>query len=404
VTLVALQHAGFKPQSGANQVCLEKRREGHTAVVGTFFNQDWTISAESKRQRVFGNAIALHFRKKSPARFDLPARIRCPPIPSELGHICQYAGRQIEFLDRPTEPELTKLSELLHQTTRSSHRGARRSSHDEGVIWKSFISDQVKPDLPKPVHFNTLLVPVLSGVGAGAYDLEKNSGLMLDEAMREVSRGEHESCVFLVPVTSREVNPATPAFVIRRLLNFGDSYFSGDAERWGRNLTGILPVSPWVLSSLHRIDRLIGTRTLASDIEAGWCATRCPVCASSYLSSDDQGEYYSCQCRQCGSQWGKTACKCGHRFPWLRLKRRDKTQNFAEIPYGQWVERVEAAAGASAFPAFCESSGAQPAAIPICPECGRCARQRDLSSHCPRCNGNGQEWQQRQQDIVGISS
>jgi hypothetical protein len=404
ITLVAVQHAGFEPQNGEKQICLEKKPQGCTVVSGAFVNRDWVITLESKRQRVFGDAIALHFRRKLTALFNLPVSVTRPLIPSELSHICHYVDGQIEFLDRPTEPELTKLSELVHQSTRTAHRGARRSSHDEGVIWKSFVSDQVRPNLPKRVHFDILLVPVLSGIGAGAYDLEKNSELMLDEALREVDGGKYRSLLLLAPVTSREVDAATPGFVIRRLLNFGDSYFSGDAERWGRELTGILPVSPWVLSSLQRIDRLIGIRTLASDIKTRHWATNCPVCSSSYLTAEEQGEYYSCQCQQCRSLWGISACTCGHRFPWLRLRRRDKVQNFGEMPYGQWVERVEAAAGTIAFPAFCESSGARPAAIPICPKCGRCARQKELFSGCPRCIAHEQERESSQQDSVEINS
>jgi hypothetical protein len=386
VLLAALRHAGFGPRPGGDSPCLFGGSAA-PAVRGEFTRGDWSVRVDTICGKRAERLIALDFCRSIPASFTMPQGLRAPEMPAHLQPMFGCSGRELHVRGHADPAAISMLAKLLYVATRG--REQRRGPNDEAVRWNSFILDDVKPNLPDPEKFRVVLLPQLTTAGADPRSVAEYSGLLLDTAVAEAEAASADSCFVLFAAAPHEAPRGAPDSAVRRLLSFGDSFYPEDAARWGGR-AGLLPVSPWILSSLTHLKRVIEGRTLAADVRAARATDKCPVCDCAHVAVDSVSGRYTAKCRQCESLWGVTSCaSCGDSFPWLRLRSR-KAQEFGVVEYGTRIERVESLLGGTAFPSFCESSGVSPGYFPLCPRCGKCSR-KEHAEDCPRCNTAGAE-------------
>jgi hypothetical protein len=358
-----------------------KQKADRLIPCGSFVRGDWRVALKELPHE-FDTGFSVAFKLRIGQTFAIPNGVTTPEIGSELGRILKLTGSSICFNDTPTEEESRQIRELWYLATRETKSKKRRGQDDIAVKWSSFI-DGVLRKLRPPEQFSIAIIPVLSSAGSDPHDASLHSEFYLDSARKLL--GEFSLRIVALPTGTRDVSDATPPAVIRRLLNYGDSYFEHDSERWSQRC-GLLQLSPWVLNSLQRVIRLVESSILHREIVAKRLSTLCPICEERFITSSGSEQGFSRECRSCGTLWGLTKCKwCSHTFPWLRLRRKQWEPGSADVPYGRWIEKIELAAGAKAFPSFCESSESRPVAVPICPRCGQCPHKAEIEN-CARCS------------------
>jgi hypothetical protein len=159
-----------------------------------------------------------------------------------------------------------------------------------------------------PESFSIAILPVLSSAGVDPRDASSNSGFYLNMAAH--AAGDFSLRIVALPSGCRDALPTTATSIIRRLLNYGDSFFEADSAEWAQR-AGILQLSPWTLNSLQRVNRLIETSMLNREIKAERLADICPICESRHIVTAQQEEF-SRECRQCNTLWGRTDVNGAH--------------------------------------------------------------------------------------------
>lgn len=108
--------------------------------------------------------------------------------------------------------------------------------------------------------------------------------------------------------------------VLRRLLNFGDSFDEVDEDDLKNYRLSVLPVTQTDVGSIQRLMKLISLQRSVLMME--WQSeqqTKCPICQEDNIHRTAQNSW-KCDNLSCGVEWGKTRCttKCKEWFYWIQ--------------------------------------------------------------------------------------
>lgn len=390
--LVALRLADFTLTGDSEQNMGSIDADGHFRFRGTFSRGAWTVMVSVEADGI-PRRIVLAFKRRLEKRFPIDDGVPIPEsIPGELGNLLSIDGASITFHERPTDEEFDLLSRLLH-VERCQLKGMKESERQHLIRrdqkWAGFIG-KIRNKIPRAEEFKIQLIPLLIDLGEDPNHVARISEFLLDDALFNTTKYGVVSSLMLLPSSVRTIAESTSASVIRRIINYGDTFVESDMKKWGDRKTGILPISPWQTNSLQRFIRLLNIWTLGRDIYLGNELSQCPICdGTSIIASGDK----TFKCWDCGAEWGLTLCAnpdCRHEFGWLRpgVKSARQARDGVTMAYGAWIERLENIAGGTAIVGFCEAPDEKPIAVPICPRCGKCSRHKRHSERCPRCKGD----------------
>lgn len=395
VLVTALQFADFRSPKDDDQSIGFFTSNGQFEGRAVFCRGDWAIEVWLDTSTAHPQQLRMLFRRTVndvEIWNVLPQTLPRPEqIPAELRAVFELLNNHLIIKRHTTAADRHRLATLrTPDAGNDSPIHKRRRSHREpqrGVgPWQRFVT-KVFQGIDETASFEIRMFPILFTFGQEPAELNEHTAQFLDSATTHTERQDIRSTLIFTPSSLPRTNDSIPAAVVRRILNYGDSFVQGDANRWGNRRSGMLLISPWQINSLLRCVRLVNTYTVGEDIRAGRKVKVCPICKSMSIRMTKDGLD---ECLACGAQWGQTQCPndaCEHRFGWLRPRTKDKSQASNDAPsYSLWIGQLENIASYNAIVAFCESPSERPAARPICPRCGTCSHAKECID-CRRCSG-----------------
>ena len=235
--------------------------------------------------------------------------------------ISNYASLNLEsgtlvFFARPSETEQRKLKNIFHLSN-SAKKGMKDKLKyridDIDKIWRPkleelFSSDKIRnPQKEIVIIKPQFIIPEDSENG-----IEKFTSMVLDSA--------NPTTVFTFPIDIGDYrNVVNEPRIMSRLLNYGEKYFDGDAERWGNYQIGIVPVAQTEVNSAQRIMKLISIHTSRLIIKWNEDKVICPICGNGNCKEESNNSW-KCNNSDCGVVFGITrhADGCGKTYEWTR--------------------------------------------------------------------------------------
>lgn len=192
----------------------------------------------------------------------------------------------------------------------------RRTSYKNTLrIWREWVDFVLSSTcLRNPGQKSLAIKPYFIASEADKKRILELSDMLFEEA------DENNRTAFLLPtewINYREVDDSR---VLRRLLNFGDSFDEVDEDDLKNYRLSVLPVTQTDVGSIQRLMKLISLQRSVLMME--WQSeqqTKCPICQEDNIHRTAQNSW-KCDNLSCGVEWGKTRCttKCKEWFYWIQ--------------------------------------------------------------------------------------
>lgn len=399
--LEALRQSGFVAVAGETEPVLRLTNEHSNGdcfltinAAGMFRKSRWVVRVETARQDNLLDCIRLHFQKDLAYEQVLPPEILpAPALPSDLIALIEFREDRLWFHERPSSEQFDRLEKLLRSasSSRSNPAGRRREE-----AWRRFVND-LRQYVPEPESFELLLLPIFTGLGRQAEEINREAGGLLDNAVKMGQAQQANACLVLLPEavsTSEPDEMALPWELLRRTNTQGDTFSAEDALHWGNYVAGILSVSQAQVLSVTRVARLFRTHMLMHDLRSKDPLPECPACGRNDTLSILNGGRDGFVCHSCAARWNNVTCpSCNHVYGWVQPGERTQRQAHKlldDLPitvrqnYEQWMNVLEQLAGDASCCGFCEATDVP--FTPICPKCAFCSQATSKNAYCLRCD------------------
>ena len=227
-------------------------------------------------------------------------------------------GNNAIFCKKPSPIERNNIYTLCQkpQAIVRQMSADRRTSYKNTLrIWREWVDFVLSSTcLRNPGQKSLAIKPYFIASEADKKRILELSDMLFEEA------DENNRTAFLLPtewINYREVDDSR---VLRRLLNFGDSFDEVDEDDLKNYRLSVLPVTQTDVGSIQRLMKLISLQRSVLMME--WQSeqqTKCPICQEDNIHRTAQNSW-KCDNLSCGVEWGKTRCttKCKEWFYWIQ--------------------------------------------------------------------------------------
>ncbi|WP_379969604.1 DUF2357 domain-containing protein [Ectobacillus sp. sgz5001026] len=239
--------------------------------------------------------------------------------------------------------------------------------------WRKTLTEELSK-IPENRTFELNLHTLFSFIGSSESNLLKYTTNILE------SEEPSSNCtdIYILPINLDDFSQVENTGLLQRLINFGEAFIEGDAQKYGDYRIGILPISQTDLRSSQRLSKLFNLFIYRQLIKWGTVFKECPSCGLTNIIKLDE---HTWQCRDldCQLVWGVTRCShgCNEFYEWMRPNLKPKLTKFpnpnAESFYLEKILLNEMLFDRMVITAFDYHIGNDNRFVynPRCPKCGK---------------------------------
>lgn len=349
--------------------------EGSIIIDAVFRTDAMTYVMKSEKNEYGTLEIKVTFVEKMKCEHLIPQNVLTyiADIRKEIPEhaILDESTRKIIFYTLPTAAEQKALKNVFHLNNFAKKNMDAEQKYKYKMLdqaWRPELDNLFASGKIQEARQETIVIrPQFVELEKTEAAVEKYTNAVLDTAEKYT--------VYTFPIDIGEYRKALKSpKVASRLLNYGEKYFEGDADKWGDYHVGIIPTSQSEINSAQRLMKLISLH--ASRLQIKWNSgkTICPICGSTECKEESKNNW---QCRnpECSVIFGitKHAGGCGARYEWTRpfvdIRKKDiQTSNYVDLMLRKEIifDRLTI----TDFE-FEEQADDRIKYIPICPKCGK---------------------------------
>ena len=262
--------------------------------------------------------LSIEVEERLEVAFELP---NCSTADFSLENVAAFMeidGNNAIFYRKPSPIEKNDIYTLCQKpqsVVRQMSVDGQTNYKNTLRIWREWVDSVLSSTrLRNPGQKRLAIKPHFIESEADKKRILELSDMLFNEAT------ENDRTVFLLPtewINYREIDDSR---VLRRLLNFGESFSEIDEDRLKNYHLSVLPVTQTDVGSIQRLMKLISLQRSVLMME--WQSeqqTKCPICQGTNIHRTDLNSW-KCDNPSCGVEWGKTKCttKCKKWFHWIQ--------------------------------------------------------------------------------------
>ncbi len=299
---------------------LELQEDQSIAFDFSFSNDYCLIHANNVN---YGMNDSIHFEIEEslsyliPIPKDFPISFQAYEDELVFKEIWKDSQQLLVFRTKPNASLEKKLGQVIKRFT-DDQKGLTKEQiikYDKmDVEWRQTLSDALAK-IPKNRTSGLNLHTLFHSLGSSENDLLKYTNHILEAE----GSSSNQSDIYMLPINLEDFKKVKDPNLLRRLINYGESFSESDAHKYGDYQKGIIPISQTDLRSIQRLSKLFHLFIYRQLIHWGTAFTHCPSCESNQIMQVDQ---HSWQCRELDCQliWGVTKCSggCNEYYEWMK--------------------------------------------------------------------------------------
>ncbi len=296
------------------------RADGTMEINAVFQAENMRYRVTSGSNRYGTPDIEVTFVEKCGYEYKIPEEVRIfyedikehLPDQAEL----DMDGGTITFYARPSMEKQKELKKLFRRN-RTAQKGMGedeiKAYEQADKVWQQELEELFMPGRLKGTRTQSIRV-------SPRYVYIEHSENAVGKFTDSVLSSAKDIVFYTFPLELGEYKKNVKSErLINRLLNYGEKYSAGDAEKFGDYRTGIIPVAQAEIGSAQRLMKLISVHSSRLQIQWNDNQVVCPVCGGRNCQKKQENGW-KCRNKECGVMFGRTkhADGCGEDYEWIR--------------------------------------------------------------------------------------